>query len=229
MKRHQSRAPEAEAKSAKIERVVAIHEAGHAVARYLTADDFGHTTDHAISYIDLAPATPPLQSVDGTMSLTFQATTYGPMLSTEIQKVATRNFADIMHSGEFTMEHVAEAIAKARLDGADIFKWLRARVLIEVFGAAAEAKYSGKAFEEVWGSHQTEADMRDAVQSCFLAGITEPEVIQAIIDEAQAKAVDLLERPEVWRAVVALADNLPGSGRFDGKEAAAIIRSAFGD
>jgi putative ABC transport system substrate-binding protein len=48
-------------------------------------------------------------------------------------------------------------------------------------------------------------------------------------DEAQAKAVGLIERPEVWRAVVALADSLPGSGRFDGKKAAAIIRSALGD
>jgi hypothetical protein len=229
MKRHQSRAPKAEAKSAKIERVVAIHEAGHAVARYLTADDFGHTTDHAISYIDLAPATPALQSVDGTMSLTFQATTYGPMLSKEIQKVATRNFADILRSGELTMEHVAEAIAKARSEGADIFKWLHARILIEVFGAAAEAKYSGKVFEEVWGSHQTEADMKDAVQSCFLAGVTEAKAIEAIIDEAQAKAVGLIERPKVWQAVVALADNLPSSGRFDGKKAAAIIRSTLGD
>src|SRR5712691_11240844 len=157
MKRHQSRAPKAKAKWANIARVAAIHEAGHAVARYLTAEDLGHTTDHAVFYIDLATATPVRQSIDGTMGLTSQATTYGPMLSKEIQDVAIRDFADIMHTDELTMEHVAEAIAKARAEGADIFKWLRAKILIGVFGAAAEAKYCGKALEEVWSSHETEA------------------------------------------------------------------------
>jgi hypothetical protein len=187
------------------------------------------TRPTAISCIELAPATPVLQSIDGTISLTLQATTYGPMLSKKMQEVAIRNFADIMHSDKLTMEHVAKTIVKARSEGAGIFQWLRARVLIEVFGAVAEAKYSGKAVEEVWGRHETEADMRDAVQSCFLAGVTEAKAIQAIIDEAQAKAVGLIGRPEVWQAIVALADNLPSSGRFDGKKAAAIIRSTLGD
>ena len=65
-----------------------IHEAGHAVARYLTAQDFGYTTNHSISYIEVAPATPVGRSVDGIMNLTLQATTYGPMLSKEIQEIA---------------------------------------------------------------------------------------------------------------------------------------------
>ena len=56
MNRHQKRAAKAKAKSTEIKRVVAIHEAGHAVARYLTAEDFGCTTDDAISSIDIGLA-----------------------------------------------------------------------------------------------------------------------------------------------------------------------------
>jgi hypothetical protein len=214
---------------AKIERVVAIHEAGHAVARYLTAEDLGHATDPAISYIDVAPATPVGQSIDGTMNLKLQAITYGPMLSKDIQEVAARDFADIMSSNQFTMEHVAQVLATARSEGADISKWLHARILIAVFGAAAEAKFLGKPLEDVWGAYETEADMRDAVQECFLAGVTEPDAIEAIIHEAQVRAISLVDQPEVWRAVVAMADSLPGSGRLDGKKAVAVIRSAMGD
>jgi hypothetical protein len=55
-----------------------------------------------------------------------------------------------------------------------------ARMLITVFGAAAKAKYSGMPFEEVWGSYETEADMRDSVHDCFLAGITDEEAIHTL-------------------------------------------------
>jgi hypothetical protein len=163
------------------------------------------------------------------MSLRLQAITFGPMLSKELQEVAARDFADIMKSNQFTMEHAAQAVARAHSEGADISKWLRARILIGVFGAAAEAKFLGKALEDVWGAYETEGDMRDAVQDCFLAGVTETEAIEAIIDEAQAGAVGLIEQPEVWRAVVSIADSLPSSGRFDGKKVVAIIRSAMSE
>jgi hypothetical protein len=53
----------------KIDRVVAIHEAGHAIARYPTADDLGYTTDTAISYIDVAepPDEPRSERPTGTL------------------------------------------------------------------------------------------------------------------------------------------------------------------
>jgi hypothetical protein len=227
MNRHQRRAAKAKGKSAKIDPVVAIHEAGHAVARYLTAEDLGYATDQVISYIDVSPTTSGGRSVDGTMSLTLQATTYGPMLSKEIQEIAAREFADIMKSNQFTMEHAAQAVAIARSEGADISKWLRTRILTGVFGAAAEAKFLGQALEDVWGAYETEGDMRDAVQDCFLAGVTEEDAIQTFIDEAHARAATLIEQPEVWRAVVVLADSLPESGKFYGKQVAAIIRAAM--
>ena len=132
-----------------------------------------------------------------------------------------------MNSNQLTMEHVSQAVARAHSEGADVSKWLNARILIAVFGAAAEARFLHKALEEIWGAYETEADMRDAVQDCFLAGVTETEAIEKIVDEAQSRATNLIELPEVWRAVIALADNLPSSGRFDGKKAAAIIGAAL--
>jgi hypothetical protein len=227
LNRHQRLSVKAKVKTSNIKRVVAIHEAGHAVARYLVAEDLGRTTDEAISYIDVSPESPVDQSIDGTMSLHLQATTYGPMLSTEIQEIAMRDFADMMQSNKMTMEHVAAAIVTARSEGADISKWLRARMLIAVFGAAAEAKYSGRLFAEVWGNYETESDLNYAVHDCFLAGVTDDHAIHASIDEAMITAAVLIERSEVWRAIVALADSLPAFGKFEGKNAVAIIRSAM--
>jgi oligoendopeptidase F len=38
-----------------LDRVAAVHEAGHAMARYLSADAMGFRADEAIDYIEIAP------------------------------------------------------------------------------------------------------------------------------------------------------------------------------
>jgi hypothetical protein len=79
MNRYQRRAAKAAARSAKIDGVVAVHEAGHAVARYLTAADLGVSTNDAISYIEVAPNAAVTKSVDKRMIFRTQATTFGPL------------------------------------------------------------------------------------------------------------------------------------------------------
>src|ERR1700731_4078074 len=54
MNRHQRRAAKAQGISKTLDPVVAIHEAGHAVARVLSATDFGRTAEEMISHIDVA-------------------------------------------------------------------------------------------------------------------------------------------------------------------------------
>ena len=51
MNRHQRRAAKASGNASTIDPVVAIHEAGHAVARILTAPDLGFSPECAITYI----------------------------------------------------------------------------------------------------------------------------------------------------------------------------------
>ncbi len=51
MNRQQRRAARAKAKNATVDPVVAIHEAGHALARYLTAEMMGVSIDLSVSSI----------------------------------------------------------------------------------------------------------------------------------------------------------------------------------
>ena len=144
---------------------------------------------------------------------------------------ATRRIAGVLGRGVEIFVPPPGALSRiitmARSAGIDVNKWLRAKSLISVFGAAAEARYTSKAFEDVWNSYECEGDRRDAIQDCMIAGTTEEDDIGTVIDEAVVAAENLIKRPEVWRAIVALADSLPAVGKFEGKKAAAIIRSAM--
>jgi hypothetical protein len=91
MNRHQRRAAKPQGRNvSKLDRVVAIHEAGHAVARILTAHDLGFSPDQAITYIEVGSRENLGVSVDGRAILISQAVTIGPTLSANIQSVFNR-------------------------------------------------------------------------------------------------------------------------------------------
>jgi hypothetical protein len=162
------------------------------------------------------------------MNFRTQATTFGPMLSKEIQELFREECASLGGlSGRIAFEALSGIITKARSAGLDVNRWLRAKSLISVFGAAAEARYTGKTFSDVFNGYENEGDRRDAIQDCMIAGMTEEDDIGAVLDEAAAAAVNLIYRNEVWRALLALADKLPAAGRFEGKKAASIIEHAL--
>jgi hypothetical protein len=88
MNRGQRRAAKAKEKVVKLNRVVAVHEAGHAVARILVADDFGLPPEKMISYIDVGLAQAVGNSFfNKSMRMVAQATTFGPILSAELQSI----------------------------------------------------------------------------------------------------------------------------------------------
>ena len=96
MNRHQRRAATAQSIDKKLDPVSAIHEAGHAVARVLSAEDFGRPAEKMISYIEVG--TGPNMAVsqfDKSVMLRLQATTYGPALSAELQAIFERTAAGI--------------------------------------------------------------------------------------------------------------------------------------
>ena len=221
MNRHERRAAKAQAKSAKLDRVVAVHEAGHAVGRIISASDMGLEPTDAIAYIDIAPDTDPMTSFDKAVKLESQATTFGPMISREIQAVWDRRHAEIPKA-QWNLRAMPEVIKQAKDEGADIDKWLRAKMLMTVFGSMAEAKLTGKQFREVWDSYECEQDVKDAVRDGIMAGLETPE-ISAAIDAATVTALELIEQPNVWKAILALADRLPSHGRMLGTQASAIV------
>jgi hypothetical protein len=59
-----------------------------------------------------------------------------------------------------------------------------------------------------------------------IRGATVP-TIDALVRETIKDALEMIERPEVWRAVLAVADRLPAFGKLDGKEVAHIVLRAL--
>jgi hypothetical protein len=122
MNRHERRAAKAMAKGQSIDRVVAVHEAGHAVGRFLTAARLGHGPDTAVSYIEVhaAPISEGRESLDGKASLRYQATTFGPMFSRALDEFVMINALADGPRGEVPLKEVALILKKARGAGLDV-------------------------------------------------------------------------------------------------------------
>jgi hypothetical protein len=225
MNRHERRAAKALSKTAKLDLVVAVHEAGHAVARVLTAPNLGLPLEKAISYIEVGARKPMSESTDGKMGLVSQAITFGPMLSTDIHAAFARIVANVPKDQVYR-QHITDAITLARSEGADIETWLRARMLIAVFASAAEAKHTNRQLRDVWNSYEAENDVRQSVSDGLHAGLTTSE-IEVFIEEALDHSAALIKQPHIQSAIYALADALPGNGTMPGKQAVQIITQAL--
>jgi hypothetical protein len=218
--------------------IIAIHEAGHAVARFITAPEMGLEEDHAITEIlvhsveDMERQNQRIMR-DGRAGIS-SAVTYGPSYSVALDaltKSVNAKFG-LGAPGETTMtaeiysaymSATREAFMAA--DRAEIERWLSAEALICVFGALSEAAYLRRSFWDIWDSLEAENDARDFAQACVLASVP-PEEIPGRERAAVERGVALLQS-NAWPAVIALANRLTRPCRIDGKEAAAIIRPAL--
>ena len=201
--RHERRT--ANAQSKKQIRITAIHEAGHAVARYLTAESMGYSREHAIAYIETHPVE--VLTNGGAVMVSSTAITYGPMFSRPMNE----------HLAAFPQDDTAEVdVERCRAGGLDVFSWAEAKAVIAMFGPVAEAKFTVQDIGTVVRSPQCENDKKDAFRDCAWAGMSLQEAtdcVNAAIDFARAQLSD----PKVWRAVTGLADNLPVPGRLEGR------------
>jgi hypothetical protein len=219
MNRSQRRAAKAKGNIRKLDRVVAVHEAGHAVARFLVADDFGRPPEEMIRYIEVGLA----HAAEDTP--VAQATTFGATFSTELQSVIDRTAA-VTGRNSITNEEIREAFTVARSEGIDVDRWLRARLLIMTLASVAEAMHSGRSIVEVWNSPESESDLRGALRDGYRAGIADGQIAY-FIREALERSEELIRQETVQRAIEALADALPDQGRIAGRRAAAIIHHAL--
>jgi hypothetical protein len=226
MNRQQRRAAKAKGSVGKLERVVAVHEAGHAVARVLVAADFGLPPEAMVAYIDVGTAQKIGNShFDKSVTLVAQATTYGPTLSAELQSVFDRMVKDL-GIASFTKKHIVDAIALAKAEGIDVLRWLRARMLISTLASSAEAKHTGRPIQEVWNSLESEDDMSGALEDGVYAGVPN-EQIGSFIEEALKRSEAIIQQANVQRAIHALADTLPDQGRLTGRRAVFVINRAL--
>jgi hypothetical protein len=204
-----------------IDRLLAIHEAGHAVARVLTAGSLGWRPEEAILHIDVHMAPSAIgASLDGTHQLLSQATTVGPFLSP-----AMLAFLESKMGSETSLALGRAHFAEMQAAGIDIDGWFRAKSVECIFGPMAEAKLLAKPLDGVLNDQGAEGDVADIFRNGTLCGMT-PERIAAAIGETIALAEREMAHSEVWAAILALADALQ-PGRMDGRTAAAIIVGAL--
>src|SRR5260221_7144557 len=226
MSRHSRRVGKAQGNSQKLDPVIAIPEAGHAVARVLAAADFGLPAEKMISHIDVGTAENLGQSFfDKSVTLKSQAVTYGPTLSAELQAVFNRATLGV-DPGKLTKQHIVDAIELAKNEGLDVAPWLRARMLISTLASAAEAQHTGRQIADVWNSPESEGDLKGAVEDGIYAGLPTDQ-IAVLIGESLDRSEALLNQTNVQRAIHALADPLPASGRLKGQRAVFIINRAL--
>jgi hypothetical protein len=115
--------------------------------------------------------------------------------------------------------------AEMRASGIDIDGWFRVRSIVAMFGPMAEAKLIEKPFYEVWNGNACRDDALSLMRAGVLCGMT-PEQIAASANENVSIAEQNMARPEVWRAITTLADNMK-PGRMSGRQAAALIVRAL--
>ena len=206
---------------------LAVHESGHALGRFITAEPLGFAPEQAITYIEVraVPVSLGVESLDRKGRLHSQTVTFGPMFSRSLQEFIRAQALTGDSPREVPLDEIADILRKARAAGLDVDGWFHAKALSNVLGPMAEAHFLQKPVDDVLRGYAAEEDMRTIVKESRLAGMTTEELMAAldvIIDRAKQE----LARPEVWRAILALANRLR-PGRMSGRKAAEIITRAL--
>ena len=209
--------------------IVAVHEAGHAVARFWTAKIMGYDPAEAVASIEMhRPDTAPKYlGADGNWYI-HAATTFGPWFSKPIA-AASKDVAahyGIEGINARPEEYAADVMAAARAAGADIAGWVNAKMLQAVAGPVAEAKATGTSRDDMLSAAEFAPDFADAANPGRIAGWSEQDISHGIAN-AVAIVEQELSAPQAWNALLALATSLPHEGTIDGRTCWTIFVRAF--
>jgi len=212
--------------------IVAVHEAGHAVAKVLSIGELGYSINDAIERIELGSNPLPLSN-NGNMLLLSEGVTYGPIFSREINEAALELINSFIAehgvpNGTQADELLCKIIQLGRAAGANIDRWFRTRVFNVVSGSMAEAIYSSRLFYDVWQGYQAKMDRLSVVGEARIAQIA-PEKITSTIERMAVLSAYMMENRPVWAAVLALAKKLNGVGLMKGNKAVECITSVLSE
>lgn len=127
MNRHERRAAKAIARGQAVDQVVAVHEAGHAVARILVADSLGWGADEALEYIDIHPA-PLAMGVSAELrDLQAEAATWGQFLSRSMHEFLQAKMSPEAVDAARNGTEMLALFTELRAAGIDVDVWFRAR------------------------------------------------------------------------------------------------------
>ncbi len=193
-------------------RVTAVHESGHAVARYLTMKATGTTEADVISFIET--------TADGYSNCA------GVWIPNPPAVQAALSAAGVVGVEEQARPEVARLMLSTL--GLDLKQWAAAQMFSFIAGSAAEAKLIGLPLDLVLNSSPCAEDRQDIERARVVADLTVTAGNQLLVEQA-AKVQAAMQRPEIWRAVLAVADRLPSRGRMSGVVVIETIKKAIGE
>lgn len=220
MNRNARRAAQAQTRTRTVDRVTAVHEAGHAVGRLLTAKDMGFSFDEAVHSIEVGTG-PDWLSSDARIVLHSQAICYGPAVSRELQAAYQQAYPGRgpISADELNARMLGIGTAEQRAVSG------RAKMVVTSMGAAAEARLSGAPWEVVFSSDACRADRMDFNREARLVGLGDGEMAEARA-AVGSMVIGLVAIPDVWTAIGAIASAI--KGRLSGKLVASLAAPYIG-
>jgi hypothetical protein len=105
-------------------------------------------------------------------------------------------------------------------------EWASVRLFEITAGAAAQAKFRGISFGSVWHDGGCSDDRQKVIETFRLIGLSEPEATR-LLAERSGEACTVMDKTNVWRAVLTLAERLPTAGRMPGDAVVSIVQNAL--
>lgn len=190
-------------------RDIAVHESGHAVARVLSIGRVGITNENAIRWIEMDRGTP-----------------HCSVFELPLNMPGLKEFGEREGIREGIWPTVEQWRKLFSFMDIDPLEWASVR-LFEIFsGAAAQAKFTGFPFGSVWNDYGCDDDREKAMKTCQRIGLNESEATELFLERSN-EACTVMNKTEVWRAVLTLAERLPTTGRMPGDTVVSIVRNAL--
>lgn len=187
---------------------IAFHESGHAVARVLSIGRAGITNANAIRWIEMD---------EGTPHVSVLALPIKPELKEAGERLGLKD------GTHWTLEQRLIMFSLLKIDP---LEWASVRFFEIAAGAAAEAKFTQIPFDWVWMGNQCSDDRAKISSTCKDIGLDGPKAA-ALFGERSKEACAAMEKGDVWRAVEALAERLPATGRMPGDIVVSIVQNAL--
>jgi hypothetical protein len=190
---------------------IAVHESGHAVARVLSIGSIGITNENAIGWIEMDSGTP-----------------HCSVFELPLDMPGLKEFGEregIREGIEPTVEQWRQLFS---FMGIDPLEWASVRLFEITAGAAAQAKFIGVPFDLVWlHDGGCSDDRQKVIETCQRIGLNGREATELFVERSE-EAYTAIDRPDVWRAVLTLAERLPTTGRMPGNTVVSIVQNALG-
>jgi hypothetical protein len=187
---------------------IAFHECGHAVARVLSIGRVGITNENAIGWIEMDEGNP-----------------HCSVFELPLNKPGLKEFGEREGIREGIWPTVEQWHKLFSFMGIDPLEWACVRFFAIAAGAAAQAKFTGVSFDLVWCYDAgCSDDQQKVIETCQRIGLSESEA-KRLFGERSKEACAAMDKVDVWRAVIALAGQLPDS--VSGATAISIVQNAL--